>query len=287
MSIKIVCDSACDLSKSLLEELEIEELPILVIKGEKEFLDKVTIEPKEVYDGMREGGVYKTAQITPVTFEACFEKHVRNGDSVIYIGFSSGLSGTLQSAIIAKQETEGKYDNADITVIDTKAASGGYGMIVYQAGKVLKNGGTKEDVIDAVDFSIESVDHIFTVDDIEYLYRGGRVTRTNAIVGGMLNIKPILEVKEGKLVPMEKVRGKNKVLKRIVELIGERNEDNDLSQTMICITHGDDLETAEKLKRMISQEYGTKQFLINEIGAAIGAHVGPGTLAVFYFKRSR
>ncbi|MGM0396071.1 MAG: DegV family protein [Bacillota bacterium] len=285
MSIRIVCDSACDLPVGLLEEFHIEELPIVVIRGEKEFLDKVNINPKEVYDGMRDGEVFKTAQITPVTFQKSFEKHIRNGDSVIYIGFSSGLSATYQSASITKIALEEKYPDADITVIDTKAASGGYGLVVYEAAKALAAGASKEKVIKVAEFYSKNVDHIFTVDNIEYLYRGGRVSRTNAILGGMLNIKPILEVSDGKLVPLEKVRGKNRVLNRMVELIGERTINSDLSDTTFCITHGDDLEKADKLKSMISEKYGATEFIINHIGGAIGAHVGPGSLTVFYSKR--
>jgi DegV family protein with EDD domain len=287
MRIKIICDSACDLPAEILQELGIEELPIVVIKGEKEYFDKVNINPEEVYKSMRDGEVFKTAQITPITFQNSFEKHVKNGDEIIYIGFSSGLSATFQSANIAKLSVQEKYPEAEITLIDTKAASGGYGLVVYEAGRVLQDGGSKEEIIRTAEFFSENIDHIFTVDNIEYLYRGGRVSRTNAILGGMLNIKPILEVSDGKLVPMEKIRGKNKVLKRMVELVGERNIDSDLSSTIFCITHGDDLETAEKLKSMISEKYGAKEFIINQIGGAIGAHVGPGSLTLFYSKRKR
>lgn len=285
MSIRILCDSACDLPGTILEELGIEQLPIVVIKGEKEFFDKVNINPEEVYKGMRDGEVFKTAQITPITFENAFEKHVKNGDEIIYIGFSSGLSATYQSASLAKMTLMEKYPNADITVVDSKAASCGYGLIVYEAGKALKNGASKEEVIKIIEFYSENVDHIFTVDNIEYLYRGGRVSRTNAILGGMLNIKPILEVRDGKLVALEKVRGKTKVLKRMVELVGERNINSELSNTTFCITHADDLETADKLKAMITEKYGSKDFIVNHIGGAIGAHVGPGSLTIFYSKR--
>ncbi|WP_409227851.1 DegV family protein [Gudongella sp. SC589] len=287
MSIKIICDSACDLPASIIDDLGIEELPIVVIKGEKEYFDKVNIEPVEVYNSMRDGEVFKTAQITPITFENSFERHIKNGDEIIYIGFSSGLSSTFQSANIAKLSVQEKHPDADITIIDTKAASGGYGLVVYEAGMTLKNGGTKEEIIETAEFFSKNIDHIFTVDNIEYLYRGGRVSRTNAILGGMLNIKPILEVNDGKLIPLEKIRGKNKVLKRMVELVEERNIDSDLSNTIFCITHGDDLETAEKLKSMISEKYGAKDFIVNHIGGAIGAHVGPGSLTLFYSKRKR
>lgn len=285
MNIKILCDSACDLPATIIEELNVEQLPIVVIKGEKEFFDKVNIEPREVYEGMRQGEVYNTAQITPNTFEEAFEKHAKNGTSIIYIGFSSGLSSTFQSSNIAKLAVEERFPDADITLIDTKAASGGYGVIVYQAAKALKAGATKEEVINIAEFYSENIDHIFTVDNIEYLYRGGRISRTNAILGGMLNIRPILVVKDGKLMALEKVRGKNKVLKRMVELVGERNIDSDLENTIVCITHGDDIETAEKLKSMIIEKYGTKEFIINHIGAALGSHVGPGSLTIFYSKR--
>lgn len=149
-----------------------------------------------------------------------------------------------------------------------------------------KEGRTKEEILKAAKFYIENIEHIFTVDDIEYLFRGGRVTRTQAFLGGLLNIKPVLTVIDGKLVPLEKVRGKNKVYKTMLNFMREKAKEANLKDQLICITHGDDLDGAMKLKEMIQKEFGCESFLMNMVGAAIGAHSGPGTLTIFFFKRN-
>lgn len=285
MTVRIICDSACDLPKEVINEYNLQVLPINVINGNKEYKDQVDIDPNEVYHKMREGEIFKTSQITPIVFEEVFEKMAKEKEDCIYIGFSSGLSATYQSALLAKMAMEDKYDDFSIEIIDSKAASGGYGLIVYEVAKAASKGESKEDLVKLANAYVKGVDQIFTVDDIEYLYRGGRVSRTSAILGGMLNIKPILEVNDGKLVPIEKVRGRTKVFKRMLELIEERKLDSDLENTTIVITHGDYLDGANKLKDMIYEKYGTKNFIINSIGAAIGAHSGPGTIALFFMKQ--
>lgn len=284
MNVKIITDSASDLPEEILNEYVIDVLPMTIIKDNTEYKDILEISPKMIYDGMRNKEVFKTAQVSPIAFEEKFEYYAQKGIPVVYVGFSSELSSTYQSSVIAKENILEKYPEAKIEVIDTLAASGGCGLIVLEAAKLAKAGADVETILEKVKLAKESIDHIFTVDDIEYLYRGGRVSRTSAVLGGMLNIKPILEVKQGKLVPLEKIRGKNKVLPRMVELMGERSVDKDFTDATICITHGDDLEGALKLKSMIEEKYGAKNFIINMIGATIGAHSGPGTIALFYPK---
>ncbi|NLL80850.1 MAG: DegV family protein [Tissierellia bacterium] len=286
MTIRIVSDSACDLPLDILEEYNIETAPLSVIQGEIEYLDKVTIQPNEVYDGMRNGIIYKTSQVCPDRFREIFEKHAKNKESVIYIGFSSALSGTLQSAIIAANNVKELYPDFDIEIIDTKAASLGFGLIVLQAAKLAKTGASKEDILSSTDYYIKHIKHIFKVDNLEYLYRGGRVSRTSAVIGGLLNIKPILGVdEEGKLVPLEKARGKAHVLKRMVDLMDEKSKGADYKKQLIGISHSDDLEETLILKEMIEERYGTKDFIISSIGATIGAHTGPGCIALFFLDK--
>jgi len=286
MAIRILSDTGCDLPKEIIEAYNIDVMPIIVIKDNKEYLDGVTIQPKDVYDCMRRGEVFKTAQIPPNAFNDKFLQYASSGDTVIYLAFSSELSGTYGTSLLVKESILEKYPNFDLEIIDTKAASLGCGLIVYLAAKMAKEGKTKEEILEAVEFYKENIQHIFTVDDIEYLYRGGRVTRSQAFLGGLLNIKPILNVESGKLIPLVKVRGKNKVYKGILDLIKERTKEANLKEQLIGISHGDDLESAMKMKDMIMEEFGCKSFLINIIGAAIGAHSGPGTLAVFFFKKN-
>lgn len=285
LAIKILSDSACDLPKEILEEFSIDILPIMVIKDESEYLDGVTIYPKDVYDNMRNGVVYTTAQIPLNMFNEKFTGYATNDDSVIYIAFSSGLSGTYQSAVFSKDIVLEKHPNLDLDIVDTKAASGGFGLIVLHAARLAKEGKTKGEILEAIDFLKNNMQYIFTVDDIEYLFRGGRISRTQAFIGGLLNIKPVLHVDDGKLIPLEKTRGKNKVFKRILDIMEERGSNIDWKNQLVCITHGDDIEGATKLRDLIKERFGVENFLINIIGAAIGVHSGPGTLAIFFLSK--
>lgn len=284
MSIRILSDSACDLPKELIEEYNIDILPIILIKDDKEYLDNVTITPEEVYEDMRNGGMYKTAQIPPKAFNDKFLEYAKNGESVIYVAFSSGLSGTYQTSVFVKESILEEYPDFDLDIVDTKAATGGFGMMVLKAAQMAKEGKTKEEILHMLDFYVKHMEHIFTVDDIEYLFRGGRVTRTQAFVGGLLNIKPVLNVEDGKLVPIEKIRGKNKVLKTMLNIMEQRSKDADIKNQTIGISHGDDMEMALKAKEMIGEYFGATDFLINTIGAAIGAHSGPGTLTITFLN---
>ena len=287
MTVKILTDSACDLPEDILKEYDIDVMPIVVIDNDVEYLDNVTIEPKTLYDNMRNGKIYKTSQIPINTFQDKFEEIAKEGRSTIYIAFSSGLSATYQSAVMTRDSLKEKYPDLDLTIVDSKSASLGFGILVYTAAKMAKEGKSKEEILKMLDFYIDVNEHIFTVDDIEYLFRGGRVSRTKAFLGGLLNVKPVLEVtRDGKLRPLEKIRGKGKVLKRMLEIMEERAKDADLRLQIIGISHGDDLENALKLKSMIEEKFGVKDFIINYIGCAKGAHSGPGAIALFFLNKN-
>ncbi|WP_034429790.1 DegV family protein [Caldisalinibacter kiritimatiensis] len=282
MTVKIITDSACDLPANILKEYEIDQIPILVYLDDNEFLDGETIEPKKLYEDMRNGLIYKTAQIPPNIFKERFTEYAKQNQSCIYIAFSSGLSGTYNSALMAREEVLDEYPDFDLDIVDTKCASVGFGLVVYKAAQMAKEGKTKEEILEAVRFYSEHMEHIFTVDNLEYLYRGGRVSRTAAFVGGLLNIKPILDVEDGKLIPIEKIRGRKRVLKRMIEIMEERGVD--LKNQTIGINHGDDIEGAKKLEEMIREKFGCEDFVVNFAGCAIGAHSGPGTLSVFFLN---
>lgn len=287
MAVKILTDSACDLTDEIIEKYNIDVLPIPVIKGEEEYLDKVTIDPKKMYDDMRNGEVYKTAQISPYAYQKKFKQIGEKRENTIYVAFSSGLSGTYQTAVLTRDSMIDEYPSleSDLHIVDTRSASVGFGLIVYKAAQMAKEGRSKEEILKVLDFYVNHIEHIFTVDNLEYLFRGGRVTRTEAFIGGLLHIKPILDMPEdGTLRPIEKVRGRKKVLKRMIEIMEERGGNADLKNQTIGINHGDDLEGALKLKEMIEEKYGCTDFVLNIIGCAIGAHSGPGTLSVFFLN---
>ena len=285
MSIKIISDSACDLSEEIINEYGIEILPIVVIKDDIEYLDKISIEPTEVYEGMRNSQVFKTAQIPPAIFMESFESIAKNGESAIYIAFSSGLSGTYNTSMSVKASIEEEYEDLDLDIVDTKAASGGFGLLVLKAAQMAKEGKSKEEILTTIDFYKEHMEHIFSVDNIEYLFRGGRVTKTQAFVGGLLNIKPILNIEDGKLVPIDKARGRNKAFRTMLDIIEERSKSTNLKEQVFGISHGDDLEGALKIKELISERFGVDKFVVNIIGASIGAHSGPGTIALFFLNK--
>lgn len=280
MNIHIIADSACDLPVSFLNDQGVSFIPLRVHLGEKDYEDQLTIKPKEVYDYMRAGNVAKTSQASPETITNQFEKLVKDNQPALYIAFSSELSGTYQTAVMVQQQLLEKYPNWKLQIIDSKCASLGYGLAVRYTIQLAKQGLDLEQMANAVKEYCSHMEHIFTVDRLEYLARGGRISKTSAFVGGLLNIKPLLHVEEGKLIPLEKIRGKKKLYRRILELMEERGDG--LSEQTIAISHGDDEEAALELKQLIEETFHPKEIIIHTIGAVIGAHSGPGTLAVFF-----
>ncbi|KWU65104.1 fatty acid-binding protein DegV [Bacillus mycoides] len=283
MSVKIITDSAADLPVELLQAYDIDLIPLRVYdEAETEYLDGVTLKSVTLLQKMREGAVYRTSLPSLETFQEKFVSYAKEGNPCIYLAFSSELSGTYQSSVLIKEEVKETYTDLDLEIIDTKCASLGQGIVVLEAAKMAKEGASKEEILNRVAFLMNHMEHIFTVADLQYLVRGGRLSKVAGFIGGLLNIKPILNVDEGKLVPLEKVRGKKKVLSRIVDIMEERGKD--LKGQTIGMTHGDDLETAEALKKLITERFGCEVFIVNTIGAAIGAHTGPGALTLFFLN---
>ncbi|ALQ68464.1 DegV family protein [Bacillus cereus] len=283
MGVKIITDSAADLPVELLQAYDIDLIPLRVYdEAETEYLDGVTLESVTLLQKMREGAVYRTSLPSLETFQEKFVSYAKEGNPCIYLAFSSELSGTYQSSVVIKEEVKETYADLDLEIIDTKCASLGQGLVVLEAAKMAKGGASKEDILNRVAFLMNHMEHIFTVADLQYLVRGGRLSKVAGFIGGLLNIKPILNVEEGKLVPLEKVRGKKKVLSRIVDIMEERGKD--LKGQTIGMTHGDDLETAEALKSLITERFGCEVFIVNTIGAAIGAHTGPGVITLFFLN---
>ncbi|PLT33842.1 DegV family protein [Bacillus sp. V5-8f] len=282
MTVQIIADSACDLPLSFYKENNVTLAPLQVLLDGNTYEDLETIAPKEVYDAMREGKTPTTSQVSPERFLTLFTGLAKEKKQAVYIAFSSELSGTYQTAVMVLNQVKEDYPHADIEVIDSKCASVGYGLLVYKAAKMAHAGSSKESIIENVTFRAKHMEHLFTVDNLEYLARGGRVSKAAAFFGGLLNIKPLLHVEEGKLIPLEKIRGKKKLLKRVLELMHERGVD--IKTQTVGISHGDDEETANEWKKAIQEEFGTSNFVINTIGSAIGAHVGPGTMAVYFLN---
>ncbi|MDQ0217556.1 DegV family protein [Peribacillus cavernae] len=282
MTVQIIADSACDLPLSFYKENNVSFMPLQVLLDGKNYEDLQTIDPKEVYSAMREGKAPKTSQVSPEYFLELFTKLAQQNQQAIYIAFSSELSGTYQTAVMARNQVKEEYPTSDIEVIDSKCASLGYGLVVVKAAELATTGASKQSILEDIAFRAVHMEHLFTVDNLEYLARGGRISKASAFVGGLLNIKPLLHVEDGKLIPIEKIRGKKKLLKRVIELMHERGVH--VKNQTLAISHGDDEETALEWKQAIQDEFGVTNFVINTIGSAIGAHVGPGTMSVYFLN---
>ena len=243
---------------------------------------------KEFYDRMRKGSMPTTAQVNPEDARALIEPYLKAEKDVLHIAFSSGLSGSYNSARIAGEELQEEYPDRKIVVIDSLAASLGQCLLVYLAQKKKEEGKTMDEVAQWVMEHRLNMVHTFTVDDLNHLYRGGRVSKTTAVVGGVLNIKPVLHVDdEGKLIPVGKVRGRKKSLLALVDMMEEKLGNYKNSCDTIFISHGDCEQDAQFVVDKIKEKYPIKTVLMNHVGATIGAHSGPGTVALFFVGENR
>ncbi|MBT2735076.1 DegV family protein [Bacillus sp. ISL-7] len=283
MQVRILADSACDLPKSFYEENHVTLFPLKVEINGKEFEDVKSIDPNTVYEAIRNGVVPKTSQVSPLLFEEVFTEMAEKDEDGIYIAFSSELSGTYSTAVMILDQVKEKYPNFKLTIVDTKCASLGSGLVVIEAASLAMKGVGKETILEDVVFRSQHMEHLFTVEDLDYLAKGGRVSKASAFLGGLLNIKPILNVEAGKLVPIEKIRGKKKVMRRIIEIMKERGAN--MKDQVIGISQADCEETTLEMKALIKEEFHPKEVFISSIGSAVGSHTGAGTIAIFFLNQ--
>ncbi len=287
-SYVIMTDNMADLPESYIQE---HELPILslsyVIDGET-YDREHPQDVKEFYSRMRSGSMPTTSQANPEQAKEIFLACLSKGQDVLYLAFSSGLSGTCNSGRIAAAEIEEEqlYPDRKITVIDTLSASLGEGLLVHKAVQMKEAGKSMEEVAAWVEEHKLHLCHNFTVDDLFHLHRGGRVSKATAILGTMINIKPLLHVdNEGHLIAIGKVRGRKKSLSALVDRMGEQMKG--FENTEVFISHGDCLEDAKYVEKLVRERFGIEQFVIHEVGPTIGAHSGPGTMALFFMGNPR
>ena len=285
MQFKIVTDSSCNLNDEMIREFGLHILPLTFMSdGEQyqSYTEGADSDLASFFKMMREGKVFTTSLPNIQQSMTLFKQLLDDGNDVLYIGFSSGLSGTYQSTAAALDELRSQYPNRKIYHTDTLAAAMGEGLIVYRACMMAREGASIEDVHAWIEDNKLSVAHWFTVDDLMFLFRGGRVSRTSAWAGTLLNIKPVLHVdEEGKLVPMEKVRGRKKSLQALADHLGKSGV-KPLEDQEIFISHGDCAEDANYLVDLIKERYGCTKFFVNTLDPVIGAHAGPGTVALFF-----
>lgn len=285
----ILTDSSCDLPAGLAEQLGVGVLPLTVeIEGKRyhNYLDGREIDPKDFYAKLRAGSPATTAAVNVGEWAEFMEPTLKAGKDILVLGFSSGLSSTCNNAAIAAEDLRASYPDRKIYVVDTLCASMGQGLLVYLAVQQKNAGKSIEEVRDWAEENKLHLCHWFTVDDLNHLKRGGRVSATTALVGTMLSIKPVLHVDdEGHLINMSKTRGRQSSLKALVDKMAETAMDP--GAQVVFLSHGDCIEDAEKVAQMVKERFGVKEVVISYVGPVIGAHSGPGTLALFFLGTHR
>ncbi len=282
----ITVNSTVDTGKEWLKERNVPVIPLKYTIDGQEYTDMYGLSDKEFFQKLREGKMSVTSQINPEEAKEMLEPYVKEGKDVLHLAFSSALSGTCNSMKIAAEELQEEYPEAKVIVVDTLCACMGEAMLLYYALKQKEAGKAIEEVAQWAEENKLHVCHNVTVDDLFHLHRGGRVSKTAAVLGTMVKVKPIIHMDDnGALQVIGKERGRKKSLHKIVDMAVERSEgwDNEI----IMITHGDCLEDAEYVAKLVREKMGVENVLIHNIGTVIGSHTGPGVVATFCMGNKR
>ncbi|MEF9917934.1 MAG: DegV family protein [Eubacterium sp.] len=285
MGIKFIVDSMCDISQEILSRYEFEILPIPVTLGDKTFYDGIDITPEMIVSYVKNNpnNFPKTSQVQAIVYQEYFEKHLKNGDDIIYLALSSGLSGTYQTACLIASDVCSHYPHQKITVIDSKCATTGMMMILHQGLKLNKLHKSHDEIAETMRFLADHIQIFFMVGDIHWLARGGRISKNVALIGEMLKIVPILYFKDGEILAFDKVRGQKKALKKMLASIEERIGSN--KNQIIGMVNSTVPELQEKIKKHMTKEYGYKYYITPEAGAgsALTVHIGTDCLGIMFF----
>lgn len=286
----ILTDSCCDLSAEMAAELGVEVLPLSLQMGDRtyrNYLDGREIGFHEFYERIRSGELATTSAVNVGEFEEKMREILKTGKDILSISFSSALSTTYQSSVIAAEELKDEFPDAKILTVDSLCASLGQGLFVYLCAQEQKKGKNIDEVKTFAEETKGRVCHWFTVDDLNHLKRGGRINAATALFGTMLAIKPVMHVDdEGHLIPLEKVRGRKKSLKALVDHM-EQTATSPVADQTVFISHGDCIEDAEYVADLVKERFGVTDILINYVDPVIGAHSGPGTMALFFLASER
>ncbi len=277
--IQIITDSMTDIPQNIAEHYDIIVVPLKIHFGDKEFRDGVDLTYQEFYEKLEHvKELPKTSQINPSTFYEVFKQSLDAGKEILCINGSSKASGTYQSAVAAKNDLKSDL----ISIVDTMSLSFGAGLLVYEAAKMVEAGSSREDIVEKLIALKSKVDHIFTVDTLDYLKMGGRLNPMKATIANILNIKPILTVVDGLVEPLDKTRGSKKVISKMIELAKQRG--GDFSDKTVALAHANVPDKVEAFKNKVEEELNPREIIIADIGCTIGTHAGPGTLAIFYYR---
>lgn len=283
----LMCDSACDLNNDMKAKLGVECISLVCnFKGKDYFDDGISLTTKEFYQGIREGEMPTTSQVNSFRFLEIFTPYAEKNQDLLYLSFSSNLSGTYASAMTARKELLEKYPNWNLQIVDTRSASLGYGLLVYTCAKMKNEGKSLEEVQTFAENNKFNLHHIFTVDDLNHLKRGGRVSATAAVVGTILGIKPVLYMPcDGSLQNFTKVRGRKAALRELINTMERHIREPEKQTVFIC--NSECIEDANWLRDEIIRRFHVKEVIIDSIGVVIGAHTGIGTVSVFFFGDNR
>lgn len=281
---EIYTDSSCDLTEEIIEQFNLHVMQLEVIIDDEPPVLNNQVEIKSFYDQLRAGAYAKTSAVTPGLFEENMRRSLADGSDILYLGFSSGLSTTYNNGVMVIEELQQEFPDRKLCHIDTLCASMGQGLLVYYAALLREAGDEIEAVYKKIDEMKNYIHHQVTVDDLFFLKRGGRIDAATAVIGSVLKFKPIIIVdKEGHLVNVGKVRGRKASIKELFERLKASENLEELGY--VFISHSDCLEDVKTLEAMIKEEYQSVQVIVGDIGPVIGAHTGPGTIAVCYLGK--
>ena len=289
MSYVISTDTTCDFPEEYYQQHDLNVLALsYILDGETYFRGGKELSSEDFYAKMRSGSMPTTSQVNPESARASFEPILKEGKDILHIAFSSGLSGSANSARIAAEELMEEYPDRKIIVVDSLCASLGEGLLVHKAIAKKEAGMGLEELAAWCEDNKLHIIHSFTVDDLFHLYRGGRVSRAAAVVGTMISLKPVMHVNnEGKLIPLFNVRKRKRSLQALVDAMEQKQGSFAGKNDIVFISHGDCLEEAEYVKKLVQERFGITNFIINPVGPVIGAHSGPGTMALFFMGDER
>lgn len=286
----IITETTADLPASYIQENNLVTVPLYYQIEDTIYGEEKHLELKEFFDAMRNGATPTTSASNPDTLRRTYIDILEKGCDILHLAFTSGLSCSYNNAAFVAEDLKEEYPDAKITIIDTLCASLGQGLIVNSAVQMKKNSKTLDEIVTWVEAKKLEVCHQVTVDDLVYLYRGGRLKKSSAVLGTIINIKPLIHVNnEGKLISYDKVRGRKKSLNALVDKMVASLEgyDYDVENEWVFISHGDCQEDAEYVKAQIEERIGVKNFIINFLSPTIGSHAGPGTVALFFYGKER
>lgn len=281
----ITTENTCDMPDSYYEDNEVERIYLPCTLNGEQYGKQNHIESKEFYRLMREGAMPTTSQANSEEIKNTWMPYLKAGKGILHVAFSSGLSGVYNSCRIAMEELKEEHPEYEIRVVDSLCASMGEGLLLNKAIALKNQGLGLDENADWLEENKLKLDHVFTVDDLMHLHRGGRVSKMSAIIGTMINIKPMLHVdNEGHLIMLSKIRGRKKALNTLVSMMDERVGSFRDKNDIIFISHGDCEEDAQYVEKLVREKYpSVKTVIINPVGATIGAHSGPGTVALFFW----